>query len=174
MINRRDLSIGLMAAILLGGFVMARNTPTTGSQDVLQLVDKLESLSILSVESVSQALGKPFTRHEGNDVTTSYFLENQGLFSKVELRLSPKNPKGALLILELDPRTKVSLVKADKHFGGNQIFHPGSPHASPDVPTAYYEYKRTWGVLRLAFLNFDDNLVRGVALDRFEAGATSR
>ena len=153
---------------------MAKGAATPGPQAVLELVEKLENLPVLSAEAVSRVLGQPFTRHEGNDSTQSYYLENQGLFSKVEMRRSTKDPRRALLILELDPKTKLPLDEADKHFGGDQTFHPGSPHASPDVPTASFEYKRAWGKLSVEFLDLKENLVRTVVLDRFEPGNSDR
>jgi hypothetical protein len=131
---------------------------------------RLDALTRLSPDAVQKVMGIGLGRDDlhSDAILTVYRLLNPSTeWRDVELRLSCRDEKRALLIFKpVSPDILLDTINA--HLGRNHKLVPPDPR-SGEEGTPYYEYRCSYGVLRLSFRNAQQfYLVDTVVLDRFQ------
>jgi len=165
----------LTPIVLLSCSTAGQATRQKGNFDVIsatvfEVLDRLEALPQWTPEAVGGVLGVGLQRDEQRSDAYSTVYRNPGtppeLWRSVELRLPPKPGPRGMIILESRQANPLSMDEVTARLGNDHSFSPPNPRAPVDEPTAYYEYKRARGVLRVGFRDFDQFKAEVFVLDR--------
>ena len=131
---------------------------------VLQIVNEIDRMPVLSLASVQSALGLELRdTHADSPVLRIYQGKNEH-WANVELRLLRAEGKtGAMLTLA--PAEPIPMDLLVNEFGKQPALSPPNPRAG-DRATMAYEYQRPNGRLSLVFRDFQHYFVESIIFDR--------
>lgn len=140
---------------------------------LFETIDYLSSVEALTHNMVEEVLQRRLKLDpEGSNEFFHIYLwaRKEGelsLIESIELRepTARAQAKGGLLILDIDPSSKVGLDEVMERFGSESEVAPPSPTAPPGEPVSYI-YTQPWGRLIFGFQqNPPEHLIR-VVMDR--------